>query len=258
MSSETTGSIELSHPFSHNQSIACLTIRNERAANCMTTTMLHQLAEHTKELYESRAVIVTSEGPHFCAGADIREWGAMTPREFAQDWVRDSIRAFEELERLPGTVIAAINGTCLGGGIELALHCDIRISAKTAKFAMPETGLGITPGWKGGPMLARVAGPDTAARLVLAGETLDAMEAREAGIVGEVCEDVSHRARELAEAISERSPVANAEAKKLIASWLDNEHSITEKHVLAAFEGRSSKDCDEGLQAFAEKRKPKF
>ncbi|MBF2734830.1 MAG: enoyl-CoA hydratase/isomerase family protein [Betaproteobacteria bacterium AqS2] len=242
--------------FEDGGKIAVITVANERRANAIDAAMIDELAAAIDESSRARAVILTGAGErHFSSGGDIASWGAMEPAAYGRDWIEHGAKVFAQLGELPGFVIAAVNGTCFGGGLELALHADARIAAEHARFRLPETSLGMIPGWRGGPLLAEAAGQQAALRMALAGEELDADAALRAGVVSEVlpAAGLLARARELAAAAAARSPVANALAKRLLRGRLD-----VKAHGELGAEARASADCAEGLAAFKDKRAPNF
>lgn len=239
--------------------IAVVTVSHESKANSMTTGMLEDLERLVRGLADARAVVITGEGDrHFCAGADVNSWAPMTPNQFADDWLRKGISVLDKISALPGCVIAAVNGACFGGGLELALRADVRLCSSNASFAFPETGIGAAPGWAGGPLLERDVGRTLASEMVMCGRVIDAQEALSAGLVSSVCgqEELMDRALELARAAAARSPVANAAAKRLLRA--DVTEDLTEIHVREGLMCKSSDDGTEGLEAFTAKRPPKF
>lgn len=237
--------------------VAVVTIANPKKANALDARMLSEIEALNDDLAKARAIVVTGEGDrHFCSGADINSWAPMTPEQFASDWLRKGIGIFDRFAALPGCVIVAINGTCFGGGLELALRADVRICASTARFAFPETGIGAIPGWTGGSLLAEQVGHSLASEMVLCGRVLSAEEAKEAELVSSVHDqkDLLHVALDLARQAAKRSPVANAAAKRLLRSKGD----LTEAHVKEGAMCKGSDDGKEGLAAFAEKRPPEY
>jgi enoyl-CoA hydratase len=209
---------------------------------------------------EVRAVVVTGAGDRaFVAGADIGEFEGRTP---VDQWrVMKAPTIFEAVERLPKPVIAAVNGFCLGGGMELALACDLRIAAATAKFGQPEVNLGIIPGGGGTQRLPRIVGLGSALRLVLTGEIIDADEALRLRLVEEVVPpaDLLGRALEIAETIAAKSPVAVAAAKEATRAALSLPLDDGLKLETALFQVCfASADKAEGVRAFLEKRPAQF
>jgi enoyl-CoA hydratase len=207
-----------------------------------------------------RVVLLTGSGDKaFIAGADISEFEGRTP---VDQWRSMSTGpVFDAPERCPKPVIAALNGFCLGGGMEIALACDIRIASSAAKFGQPEVNLGIIPGGGGTQRLPRVAGLGAALRLILTGDMIDAAEALRLGIVSEVTEpaDLMTRAMAIAETIASKSPVAVAAAKEATraALSLPLEDGLRAERALFAL-CFSSEDKIEGVRAFLEKRPADF
>jgi enoyl-CoA hydratase len=207
-----------------------------------------------------RAVIITGAGDKaFVAGADIAEFEGRSP---VDQWrVMKAPTVFDALERSPKPVIAAINGYCLGGGMELALACDIRVASSTARFGQPEVNLGIIPGGGGTQRLPRIVGLGAALRLVLTGELIGAEEALRLGLVEEVTEpaELLDRAVALAEVIASKSPVAVSAAKEATRAALSLPLADGLKLETALFElCFSSEDKAEGVRAFLEKRAANF
>jgi len=201
-----------------------------------------------------RAVIVTGSGKAFCVGGDIKAWGALEPLRMGWDWVRDGSRVFDRLAALRVPTIAAINGYCFGGGLELALACDIRVAAAETELAFPEAKVAIVPGWAGTRRLPELIGPARAKQLVFTGARIPAVKAEQWGLVNEAvpAAEVMARARELAGEIAANSPVAVAVAKVAI----DGRDDALE--VLAGALARYTDDGREGVAAFSEKRAPNY
>jgi enoyl-CoA hydratase len=155
--------------------------------------------------------------------------------------------------------IAAINGFALGGGCELALACDLRYAATTAKLGQPEINLGIIPGWGGTQRLARVCGLGVAKELILTGRLVDAEEALRIGLVNGVHDPVLDRAREVAELLASKSALALAYAKEAANLALQGAHEANLTQEASFFAMLfSTEDAREGMTAFAEKRDPVF
>lgn len=205
----------------------------------------------------TRVVIITG-GVHFCAGADLRELGNMTPYE-AKEFSRLGQAVFRRIEALSKVVIAAVAGNALGGGCELALACDIRLAAETARFGLPEVNLGLIPGFGGTQRLSNLVGPGLAKELILTGRLIDAREASGIGLVSEVVSDLDlqERAEKLAVQLAGKSPVALRTAKKLLldTSRVDQGLAMEVEAFSKCFD---SQDRREGISAFLEKRPAVF
>jgi enoyl-CoA hydratase len=208
----------------------------------------------------TRAIVLTGAGDKaFVAGADIGEFEGRSPVD--QYRIMRLPTVFDALERSPKPVIAAVNGFCLGGGMELALACDIRIASTNAKFGQPEVNLGIIPGGGGTQRLPRIVGLGRALRLILTGEMITADEALKLGLVEEVVDPgaLIDRAMGIAEQIASKSPVAIAAAKEATraAMSLPLEEGLRLETSLFQL-CFSSEDKAEGVRAFLEKRAPNF
>jgi enoyl-CoA hydratase/carnithine racemase len=240
--------------------IATLTLENVEKYNALTTTMLRDLNTHCDALEHSsvRAVVLTGAGEKaFCTGADIIEWAQLAPRDFARHWVRLGHRVFDRIARLPMPVIGALNGHAMGGGLELAACCDLRVMTPRATLALPETGVGIVPGWSGTQRLARQVPPAILKEMVLAGRRISADRALALGIVNAVAENARAEAQSIAVAIAARAPEATEVAKTLIAAAYD-EDTDAALEALGGWIQAGSAEKTEGVAAFAEKRAPTF
>jgi len=168
---------------------AVITISRPSALNALNSAVLDELDAALAEVQadkECRALIVTGDGDKaFVAGADIAEMRDLGPDE-ASDFARRGQAVFRAIEELPIPAIAAVNGYALGGGCELALACDIRIASENARFAQPETGLGVIPGFGGNVRLPATVGRARAAYLILTGKQVNAEDALAMGLVSEV------------------------------------------------------------------------
>jgi enoyl-CoA hydratase/carnithine racemase len=171
-------------------------------------------------------------------------------------WTRAGHRVLDRLAALPQPTIAAVHGVALGGGLELALACDLRVAASDSVFGMPETRVGAIPGWGGTERLTRLIGPGRTKYLVLRAARIDAATALGWGLVEEVVEpgSLARRAAEIAEEIASRAPGAVRLAKQLIDAGAGGLSAET----LAAGLARSLDDGREGVAAFREKREPRF
>ena len=242
--------------------IVVLTLDNERALNALTPEVVSEL-DHAAEAIERdeaiRAVILTGAGTRaFCAGADIKAWGALDQFAFARDWIRTGHRVFDRIARLPVPTIAALNGHAFGGGLELAACCDVRIAVGSAQLALPETSLGITPGWSGMQRVARQMPAGLVREMALFGTRLTAERAFQIGFLAEVVEtDVLRRAIALAERAAALAPRA-VEIAKLVLSAEAGEGREAAIDAIASGFAASTRDRAEGVASFKEKRAPKF
>jgi enoyl-CoA hydratase len=211
-----------------------------------------------------RAVIITGSGANaFCAGADVK---AM--REFetnpakAAEFLQQGVDVFNKIENFPAPVLCAINNLTLGGGLELSLACDIRISSDRARFGLPEVTLGLIPAWGGTARLPRVVGVGNAKEIIYTGQLINAQQATKIGLVNKVVPDGDEvrAALDIAKRIaSKASPVAVRNAKQAINEGL----GVPIEQALAASEKvvgevMTSSDLREGIKAFVEKRPPAF
>ncbi|WP_378948755.1 enoyl-CoA hydratase/isomerase family protein [Mesorhizobium sp. ANAO-SY3R2] len=242
--------------------LAAITVARPERLNALDIDMLKALSAACDEVEanaEIRVAILTGEGKAFSAGGDIKAWGGMTPNEFGHAWVRFGHRVFERLATLRMPLIAAINGHALGGGLELAIAADIRIAERHVKIGLPETGLGMVPGWSGTQRLVRRAGAQVVRRMVLGGEVFSADEAAALGLVDHVVDtgQALAAARDCAARIAARGPAALEVAKLMIAT-ANGEDNGTAVEALGSILVAKTGDLREGLAAFSEKRATKF
>ncbi|WP_438752425.1 enoyl-CoA hydratase/isomerase family protein [Pararhizobium sp. O133] len=242
--------------------IAILTIARPEKLNAFDIEMLKALASACDTVEADgniRVVILTGDGKAFCAGGDIKAWGAMRPEEFGHQWVRFGHRVFERLATLRMPVIAAMNGHALGGGMELAGAADIRIAEQQIKIGLPETSLGMVPGWSGTQRLVKRFGAQIVRRMVLGGEMFSAEEARANGLVDAVVETgtVLAAAKEYAGRIVKRGPAALEICKLMIAS-ANGEDNGTAVEALGSILAAKTGDMKEGVAAFSGKRPAEF
>jgi enoyl-CoA hydratase len=242
--------------------IATITLDRPEKLNAVTPEMLEGLeaALTTLEADEAvRVVVLTGAGDRaFCAGADISAWASLAPIDMWRRWVRSGHRVMDRLEGLRQPTIAALNGIAYGGGLELALACDLRIAADTVKVAAPEVGIGTIPGWGMTTRLAVVAGPARAKQMILSGQPVDARRAEAWGVLSEVvaAADLLEATRQVAERIAAQAPIAVQVAKQLIDGLRPRVPASLEAlgSGLAAF----TDDAQEGLASFRERRPAHF
>lgn len=207
-----------------------------------------------------RALILTGTGKHFVAGGDISFFQTLTPRT-AELYALRIQQMQNTLQAIPIPVIAAVNGTALGGGCELMMACDIRIAEAQALIGQPEVGLGVIPGAGGTQMLSRLVPPGVAKRMLFTGERIRAREAQSIGLIDEVVGigAALDSALRLAESIGANAPRAVAAAKRAATMGLQMSLADGLKLEAALFGALfETEDVKEGVQAFLDKRKPAF
>ncbi|WP_337270687.1 enoyl-CoA hydratase/isomerase family protein [Oryzifoliimicrobium ureilyticus] len=242
--------------------VAVMTVSRPEKLNALDLDMLKALgaaADEVEANTQVRAAILTGEGKGFSAGGDIRAWGGMRPEEFGHAWVRYGHRVFERLATLRVPLIAALNGHALGGGLELAGVADIRIAEEQIKIGLPETGLGMVPGWSGTQRLVKRFGPQVVRRMALGGEIFTAPEARSLGLVDIVTEtgNALSSARSYAERIATRGPAA-LEVVKLMIAAASGEDNGSAVEALGSILVAKTGDLKEGVASFVEKRPATF
>lgn len=244
--------------------VAVITMNRPEALNAFNSGQLDLLVAAIREVGQRpdvRAAIITGAGDRaFAAGADIKEMAALSEAE-GLAFGRKGHAVTNGLELLPVPVIAAVNGFAFGGGCEVAIACDIRLASDTARFAQPEVGLGIPPGWGGSQRLPRLVGPGMAAEMILTGRHVHADEALRIGLVNAVhpLADLMPAAREMASRIAKNSPLAVRAAKQLMGLAFAGDPGAGLAAEVNAFGAAfSTPDQREGMAAFVEKRPANF
>ncbi len=242
--------------------VARITLTRADKLNALDMDMIAGLVDAADRVEAApgvRAAILSGEGKAFCAGGDIAAWGALEPLDMWRHWTRAGHRAFDRLARLRVPLIAAVTGHALGGGLELAGTADFRIAEPQAKFGLPETGLGMIPGWSGTQRLVRRFGSHTVRRLALAGELVQGEAALALGLADELAPTggALARADTLAAAIARRGPVAVGIAKSLINAAEGEEADFAIEGLAGALTSYTE-DLKEGVASFREKRPPAF
>ena len=244
--------------------VAVLVLNRPEALNALSVEMLDELAGHLDAIErdaDTRAIVIVGGGEKaFTAGADIRHMATATALQ-ARAYAQRGHELTTRIETFPKPVIAAVNGYALGGGCELALACDIRIAADTARFGLPEVNLGILPGWGGTQRLARATSPGFAKELIFTGRQVKAEEARITGLVNEVVPlaELLDRAVAMGELIATKPPWAIAAAKEVVNLALEGDLQGHLRRELDAFAlAFTTEDQREGMAAFFEKRQPNF
>ena len=249
-----------------DEGVAVLTLNRPTTLNSWNQKMRDELRDAVRELVsdaELRVLVITGEGRAFSAGEDVRgmqglaEIGTKGFRRVA----RDIHNVFDEIEAIEVPVIAAINGVAAGGGLELALSCDFRFAAETAKLGFPENDVGLIPGSGGCSRLVKLIGISKAKRLVMSGEMIPAPRARDMGLVDEVfsSEQLMAKALEFAQTLEGKAPLALGLAK-LVLNACANVDPDTGRQLERLGQSilKKTEDHEEGAKAFVEKRKPKF
>jgi enoyl-CoA hydratase/carnithine racemase len=248
---------------SDGDGVEVLVLRNP-PVNALSTRLLDQLVHHVAAIEADptvRAVVLTGDGQYFSAGADLKEMATMG-FDNAPKIVRRAQQLFEGVSELRPPVVAAINGLAVGGGLELALACDLRVAGESAKLGAPEANFGLMPAYGGTQRLPRLVGKSKAMELIFTGSMIPAAEAGRIGLVNKVVPagQELRAARDLAHTIAQKAPRAVAGAKRAIRLGVDRplsegltlEAETFEREVLA------SEDLAEGIRAFVEHRPPKF
>lgn len=248
---------------SREESLAMVTL-NRPPVNALSQEVLDALEAAFGALAKDEtvgAVILTGSGEKaFVAGADITEFPKLNSAN-GEKLSRRGQQVFQQIADFPAPVIAAINGFALGGGLELALACDIRVVAESAKVGLPEVTLGIFPGYAGTQRLPRLIGIGKAKELIFSGQMIDGAEAFRIGIADYLAPagEVVNKAREIAAKILKVGPVAVRLAKQAVNEGLDQtleEGQKTEARLFAQL--CDTEDQKEGARAFLEKRPPQF
>jgi len=241
--------------------VAVLRLNRPDRLNALNMAVRENLASHFTELAADdsvRCVVITGDEKAFAAGADVTELAARTPTDEA---FAKSRAAWAALEGYRRPIIAAVNGFALGGGCELAMHCDIIIAGEGAKLGQPEVKLGIMPGAGGTQRLVRAVGKFAAMRLLLTGDLLSAADALRLGLVSEVVADarVLPHALEIATRIAALPPIAVAAIKQVVLRGADLPLDVALRLEGESFQALfATEDRTEGMRAFLERRKPEF
>jgi enoyl-CoA hydratase/carnithine racemase len=200
-----------------------------------------------------RVVLVAGAGGRaFSVGADVNAWAALDPLDMWRTWTREGHRVFDRLARLRQPTIAVVDGFAFGGGLELALACDLRLAGAKAEFAQPEVKIGTLPGWAGTRRLPELVGVARAKQMIFGGGRIDAATAERWGLVNEVAADVMARGHALAQEIAANAPISVQLAKAAI----DGQRDVVE--AIAGALAATSADGREGIAAFREKRAAQF
>jgi enoyl-CoA hydratase len=258
MSAATTPTVVLERM----ESVATIRIDRPRALNALDELTLRDLARAVRDVRRDagiHCVLVTGSGPKaFCAGADIAAMASMSALA-GQAYSALGHEVFGRLAALDVPVVAAVNGAALGGGLELTLACDFVVASDQARLGLPETTLGLIPGFGGTQRLALRIGVAKARELIYLGRVIDAGEALRIGLVDRVvaADQLMPEAARLAAELAGRAPVALRQAKRLVGAAAQAVIAAALAHEVDAFATTfASEDRSEGLRAFLEKRAP--
>jgi enoyl-CoA hydratase len=244
-------------------SLAIITLVRPEKLNALDRAMVAAVAEAVDLIErndEMRVAILTGQGDKaFSAGGDIAAWADETAVAFHRRWIRDGHRAFDALARLRVPLIAVLNGSALGGGLEIAATADIRIAESPARIGLPETTLGMVPGWSGTQRLVRRFGSQAIRRMALGGEIFTAGDALALGLVDIVVATGQGmaEARTRAARIAALGPIA-VETTKLMVNAAEGEEVAATVESLAAGLVARTTDLREGVAAFRQKRSALF
>ena len=249
--------------FELSSSVGVLTINRSHALNALNSEVLEELESFAKQAEEKKelsVLIITGAGKSFVAGADIKEMIDFDQKQ-AEVFSKKGQKIFSLIESLPFPIIAAVNGFALGGGLELALACDILFMSEKAKMGLPEVTLGLLPAFGGTQRLIRAVGLYKAKEMIFSGNIYSSQEAFKMGLGNEVVahSELMTAALLLAEDIKQRGPLGVAKSKKLIHE--EDNFTLQDRLQKEAEEfGKlfASHEAKEGMRAFLEKRKPNF
>lgn len=249
--------------WSYEGNIATVTIQRP-PANALSSGMLSELSFVLDEIEANRSirvVIIYGEGRFFSAGADIKEFTTITSGEEFSNLSKSGQNLFDRIEKFPKPIIAAIHGAALGGGLELAMACHIRLVSENAKLGLPELSLGIIPGFAGSQRLPRYVGTAKAAEIMFTSEPISGVEAVQWGLANQAYpeNELLENANVLARKIAKKSPLSIKAAIELLQYSKTKEfYEGVNKEAELFGEVFLSKDGKEGIQAFIEKREPHF
>jgi enoyl-CoA hydratase len=250
--------------YEKSEGLATISINRPEALNAINEETILEILSHLDDAKRDksvRVIAITGAGDRaFSAGADMQTWKNIDPLG-AREFSRLGQRMCEEIEALEKPVIAAINGYALGGGLELAMACDLRIASEKARLGQTEINWGILPGWGGTQRLPRFVGKGVAKEMIFTGKMISAKDAEQLGLVNKVVppDQLESALKELANELINKPPVGIKMVKELINSSLEIPLAAGAIHEAECFGViASTEDFKEGLSAFLEKRKPKF
>jgi len=250
--------------YEKSEGIATITINRPNVLNALNMQALQEISSCMDDAEEDetvKVIVITGAGDRsFCTGLDLKAIKGLTPlNAMNQDLLGQKLT--KKIEELRKPVIAAINGYALGGGLELAMSCDLRIASENARLGQTELNVGLIPGWGGTQRLPRLVGRGIAQELIFTGKMIDATTAKQLGLLSAVVppDKLKSAVKELAAELMTKSPVGIQLVKRLINSSLEIDLTrglVQEAQAYGVLV--STEDFNEGVAAFIEKRKPKF
>lgn len=244
--------------------VAKITVNRPKMSNALSIDLIETMSKCIDEAIEKKARVLLLTGggeKNFISGADINDLLAYDP-ETARYHIEVGHKLFTKIEKLEIPTIAVINGYCLGGGLELAMSCDIRICSKNAKFGQPEINIGMVPGWGGTQRMQKLIGQSRTKYIMMLGRMYDADFMKDIGMIYEVAENIEELnllAEKLAKKLSNFSQ-KTLRTTKLMINYSQNKTSedVELRDELSLAYMMTTKEAKEGLSAFLEKRKPNY
>jgi enoyl-CoA hydratase/carnithine racemase len=262
MSSPTTSATPIRQE--RHGGVALITLDDPARRNVLSQSLLDALGSSMIALAldrDLRCVVITGAGSVFASGANLRDVRGNSPAENLT-YNREILQAFRTIETMPVPTIAALNGHALGGGLELALACTLRVSSATAKLGLPEVRLGLVPGAGGCQRLPRIVPPGTARMMLLSGQVVEGRKAHDIGLVdmvAETPEDAVSTAMSLAQEIASNAPLSVRAIVEVLRISADHPIGVGIEATQEVLRGLlSSNDLAEGIEAFLERRPARF
>lgn len=259
-----TGDVDMEYlKLSVENHVAIITI-NHAPANALSAAIIKELSQTFDQIEgneQVRAVLLHGEGRFFSAGADIKEFTGVKNGKAFEELAQYGQSVFERIESFPKPVVAAIHGAALGGGLELAMACHIRLVTERAKLGLPELQLGLIPGYAGSQRLPRYVGKAKAAEMLFTSEPITGEQAVQWGLANHAYsdEELLPQAKTLVSKIAKKSPLALKAAIELLNySKNDSYYQAVERESVLFGEAFETADAKEGIGAFIEKREAVF
>ena len=247
-----------------NEKTAIITINKEGSLNALDSDLLDNLSSVLDSLATNntiRGVVLKGAGTKsFAAGADIKEFVGMTSDDASLFAAKVQMQVMDKIAFFPKPIVAAVNGYALGGGLELAMACHIRVAVSSARFGLPEVTLGIIPGYGGTQRLCQLIGRGRALEMIITGKMIDVEEALSYGLVNHIVsyEDLIPKCEEILEKSYACSPHAISFAIEAVNNGIIDSTLGYKREIELFGKSFTTSDAKEGIQAFIEKRKPKF